>query len=76
MNIQYIPDSKGQTMGGFIPISEWNSLKNKYKGIEQEEVDISEWHKDMVRQRLEDYRKKPGSAMDFESTMDDIDKEL
>jgi hypothetical protein len=52
-------------------------FKNKYKGIEQEEdIDIPEWHKDLVRQRLEDYRKNPGSAMDFDSAMDDIEKEL
>lgn len=76
MNIQYISDSKGQTTGVFIPISEWNSLKNKYKGIEQEEIDIPAWHKDIVRQRLEDYRNNPGSAIDFDSAIDDIEKEL
>lgn len=76
MNLQYISDSTGQTTGVFIPINEWNDLKNKYKGIEQAEIDIPQWHKDLVRQRLEDYRKNPGSAMDFDSAMDDIEKEL
>jgi len=76
MKLQYISDSKGQTTGVFIPINEWNNLKSKYKGIEQDEVDIPEWHKDLVRQRLEDYRKNPDSALDFDSTMDDIEKEL
>ena len=76
MNLQYISDSTGQTTGVFIPINEWNDLKKKYKGIELAEVDIPQWHKDLVRQRLEDYRKNPGSAMDFDSAMDDIEKEL
>lgn len=76
MNLQYISDSKGQTTGVFIPINEWNDLKSRYKGIEQEEVDIPEWHKNIVRQRLKDYRQDPGSAMDFDSAMDDIEKEL
>jgi hypothetical protein len=76
MNLQYISDSSGRTTGVFIPINEWNDLKDKYKGIEQEEVDIPQWHKDLVRQRLEDYRKNPGSAMDFDAAMDDIEKEL
>jgi len=76
MNLQYISDSSGQTTGVFIPINEWNDLKDKYKGIEQEEVDIPQWHKDLVRKRLEDYRKNPGSAMDFDAAMDDIEKEL
>lgn len=76
MNLQYISDSKGQTTGVFIPINEWNNLKSKYKGIEQEEIDIPEWHKELVRQRLDDYRKNPASALDFESTLDEIEKEL
>ena len=76
MNLQYISDSKGQTTGVFIPINEWNDLKKKYKDIEQEEVSVPEWHKDLVLKRLEEYRKNPGSAMDFDAAMDDIEKEL
>ncbi|MDT8394663.1 MAG: addiction module protein [Bacteroidales bacterium] len=76
MNLQYISDSKGQTTGVFIPINEWNNLKSKYKGIEQEELDIPEWHIKLVQQRLEDYRKNPDSAMDFDSALNDIEKEL
>jgi hypothetical protein len=76
MNLQYISDSKGQTTGVFIPINEWNELKNKYKNIEQEEITVPEWHKDLVLKRLEDYKQNPDSAMDFDSAMDDIEKEL
>jgi hypothetical protein len=76
MNLQYISDSKGQTTGVFIPINEWNDLKNKYKDIEGEGIDIPEWHKDLVRQRLEDYKQNPKAAMDFDSAMDDLEKEL
>jgi len=76
MNLQYISDSKGQTTGVFIPINEWNDLKSKFKEIEQEDMDIPEWHKDLVRQRLDDYKKNPGSALDFDAAMDDIEKEL
>jgi len=76
MNLQYISDSKGQTTGVFIPINEWNQLISKYKGIESEDVDIPEWHKDLVRERLDDYKQNPDSALDFDSSMDDIDREL
>ena len=76
MNLQYISDSKGQTTGVFIPINEWNDLKNKCKDIEKVIIDIPEWHKDLVRQRLDDYKKNPGSALDFDTAMDDIEKEL
>ncbi len=76
MNLQYISDSNGQTTGVFIPINEWNDLKNKYKDIEQEEVGVPDWHKELVLKRLEDYRQNPISAIDFDTAMDDIEKDL
>ena len=76
MNLQYISDSKGQTTGVFIPINEWNDLKSKYKDIEQEEISVPEWHKDLVLKRLEDYKNNPDSALDFDSAIDDIEKKL
>ncbi len=76
MNLQYISDSKGQTTGVFIPIEEWNRLKEKYKDIEEEESDIPQWHKDIVSERMEAYNKNTNTALDFDSTMDDIEKEL
>ena len=76
MNLQYISDSKGQTTGVFIPIKEWNDLKNKYKGIEQKEIDIPVWHKEILKKRLEDYKNKPEQVLYFDTAMDDIGKEL
>jgi hypothetical protein len=76
MNLQYISDSKGQTTGVFIPINEWNELKRKYKNIEREDIHIPEWHKDLVRQRLDDYNKNPDSGLDFDDALDGIEKDL
>jgi hypothetical protein len=76
MNLQYILDSTGEATGVFIPINEWNELKRKYRGIEQEEKNIPEWHKNLVRERLEDYTRDPDSATDFDSAIDDIEKNL
>jgi hypothetical protein len=71
MNLQFISDSTGKTTGVFIPINEWNELKNKFKGIEKEEVDIPQWHIDTVRERLKDYKRNPEQALDFDTAMDD-----
>ncbi len=76
MNLQYISDGKGQTTGVFIPISDWNELKNKYKGIDEEQIDIPTRQMDEVRKRLADYKKNPEQAMDFDAAMDDIEKDL
>lgn len=66
MNLQYITDSNGQTTGVFIPIKEWNDLKSKFKGIEKEDADAPEWHKEIVRKRMELYKSNPDQAMDFD----------
>lgn len=76
MNLQFISDSKGQTTGVFIPINDWNALKRKFKDLELEEFDIPKWQMDEVRERMEDYRKNPDQALDFNQTMDEIEKEL
>ncbi len=60
----------------FIPIKEWNELKNKYKGIEIEEIDIPKWHKDLVRKRLDEYMINPQNISDFDITMTEIENEL
>ena len=36
MNLQYISDSKGKPTGVFIPIKDWNKIKEKYDGLEQD----------------------------------------
>lgn len=75
MNLQYIHDNHGNATGVFIPIEEWQSLKKKYDGLQQEELkslDIPEWHKKVLDERLEDYRKNPDNSMDFEVTMKSV----
>jgi hypothetical protein len=76
MNLQYISDSTGKTTGVFIPISEWNELKSKYKGIDQEQIDIPAWQMDEVKKRLDSYKNNPEQALDFDTAMNDIEKDL
>ena len=38
MHLQYISDFNGKTTGVFIPIQEWESLKSKFTGLEEEEL--------------------------------------
>jgi hypothetical protein len=76
MSLQYISDNKGQTTGVFIPIEEWNNLKNKYKGIEEEEIDIPSWQVSELDNRVEEYRKNPTQTLDFNQTMEDIENDI
>lgn len=74
MNLQYISDNNGKTTGVFIPISEWNELKNKFKGIEH--IDIPELQIEESRKRLKDQELNPAGLDDFDKVIDEIDKEL
>jgi hypothetical protein len=76
VNLQYITDSSGQTTGVFIPINEWNDLKSRFKGIDQEGLEVPEWHKEVVRKRMELYKSNPDQALDFDAALDQIEKAL
>jgi hypothetical protein len=76
MNVQYISDNTGKTTGVFIPISEWNDLKSKYKGIAQEQIDIPLWQQNEVAKRLDNFKNNPEQAMDFDTALSDIEKDL
>ena len=76
MNLQYISDSTGTTTGVFIPIEEWNELKSKFKGIEQEEINVPDWHINLVRKRMEDYKNSPSQIIDIDTALDDIENTL
>ena len=54
MNVQYITDDNGMTTGVYIPISDWIGLKSRYIDI-NEETTIPEFHKELVRNRLNEY---------------------
>ena len=75
MNIQYISDANGVPTGVFIPIEDWKALKEKHADIE-DEMEIPDWHKAIVNERMEEYRKNPGIAQDFYEAMDELDNEI
>lgn len=74
--MQFILDSTGQTTGVFIPIKEWNELKNRFKELEQEEMEIPAWHKEVIRKRMADFEHDPQQRRDFGLSLDGIEKEL
>lgn len=80
MNLQFIHDTKGNTTGVFIPIEEWQCLKDTYKGLQKEEVEniaeLASWQKQLIDERLNDYYQNPEDVMDFDKTLDDIEKNL
>ncbi|MCF8298373.1 MAG: addiction module protein [Saprospiraceae bacterium] len=75
MNLQYISDNKGKTTGVYIPIEDWEKLKNKYAELDEEDSNlfaIPEWHKEIIRQRLIDYKENPDNVLDWDEVKNDF----
>ncbi len=80
MTLQFIHDNRGNTTGVYIPIDEWQTLKLKYSDLQKEEVEnvgeLAPWQKQIIDERLSDYYKNPDDVVDFDKTIDDIEKGL
>ena len=80
MSLQFIHDNKGNTTGVFIPIEEWQSLKNIYGELQEKETEtvtqLASWQMHIIDERLNDYYQNPTDVMDFDKMLDDIEKSL
>jgi len=76
--LQFIHDNRGNTTGVFIPIEEWQSLKNKYTELQKEEneLELADWQKKIIDERLTDYYQNSDQTEDFDNTVKDIEKNL
>jgi Putative addiction module component len=71
MNLQYISDSEGITTGAFIPIQEWNKLKEDYH-LPEDNFDLSSEQKEELDWRIDHHLKNPSELLDWE----DVKKRL
>lgn len=80
MTLQFIHDNRGNTTGVYIPIDEWQSLKEKYTDLQKEEaqnnIELTSWQKEIIDQRLEDYYNNPSDVVDFDTTIANIRKRI
>lgn len=57
MNLQYISDRVGKITAVQIPIDEWDEIKRKYKGLDEDEqtefIDVPDWHIPLLDKELE-----------------------
>lgn len=63
-----IQDSRFNTFLEFIKTLDYVSVKK--------EDTIPQWQMDEVEKRLQDHKNNPDLAMDFDTAMDDIEKDL
>lgn len=80
MTLQFIHDCKGNAIGVFIPIEDWGKLKNRYSDLQIEEIQnntgLSNWQKQIIDERLKNYYNNPNESIDFNQTLNAIEKSI
>jgi hypothetical protein len=59
MRLQVIQDGHGKKTGVFIPMEDWTLIKNQYPDIENADLDLQQWEKDLIDTRLDAIAKNP-----------------
>jgi hypothetical protein len=59
MRLQVLQDSTGKQTGVFVPIEDWELIKNCYHDIETLNNDLTLWEKELIDSRLEAIRQNP-----------------
>jgi hypothetical protein len=66
---QYTFDDAGNTVGVFLPIKDWNII------AEELHLDLPEWQKNLIDTRLRLYKNNPSDTIDWETIVEQFDKE-
>ena len=69
INPQYTFDNSGNPVGVFLPIEDWNAIK------EELHLDLPEWQKNIIDSRLASYKNNPSNTLDWDIISDQFDKE-
>ena len=66
---QYTFDSTGNPVGVFLPIEDWNTI------TEQLHLDLPQWQKNMIDDRLSQYKNDPSDTLDWDTLTTQFIKE-
>jgi hypothetical protein len=69
INPQYTFDNMGNPVGVFLPIEDWNLIKQELQ------LDLPQWQKDMIDIRLAQYKNNPSDVLEWDSVAAQFDKE-
>jgi hypothetical protein len=74
MKVQILQDNKGNETGVFVPIEDWNLIKREYPEVETLSVDISEYEKAIIDERLQTISLKPERILNGTILIDELNK--
>lgn len=69
INPQYTFDNTGNPVDVVLPIEDWNAITQELN------LGLPQWHKDMLDQRLTQYKNNPTDVLDWDTVAEQFDKE-
>ena len=60
----------------FRGIQDWNKLKNKFIGLEEEEFELPSWQINELNDRMAEYERNPSNTTSFQEAIVELEKEL
>jgi hypothetical protein len=76
MNPQIIQDSNGKNAGVFIPMEDWNLIESTYPDINNLNIELPQWQKDIIDTRLDAIAKDPQRLKPIENLFEALHKDL
>jgi hypothetical protein len=76
MNPQIIQDSNGKNLGVFIPMEDWNLIESTYPDINNLNIELPQWQKDIIDTRLDAIAKDPQRLKPIENLFEALHKDL
>ncbi len=76
MRLQVIQDGQGKNTGVFIPIEDWTLIKNQYPDIENADVDLPQWEKNVIDARLDAITKNPKRLKQGKTLLQELKRKI
>jgi hypothetical protein len=75
MKTQNIENKDGTVVGVFVPIEDWNLMKQRFPNLDSSEDDLPQWQKELLDARLADVY-NPDKILPLKDLLLIIDEEI
>ena len=76
MKIQILQDNLGNQTGVYVPLNDWNLIKQQYPDIETIEEDLPQWEIDLIDSRLSLIEQFPERLQPIESLFAELKRNI
>ena len=76
MKLQILQDNFGNQTGVYVPMEDWNLIKQQYPDIETIEEDLPQWEIDLIDSRLSLIEQFPERLLPIESLFAELKRNI